>query len=69
MAFNQEEYRDIAEKLDREKDLHNGFDYRDFDMFVRKDTPKTVMKRLMGVGSTNTIYDWMRKREELLTKR
>jgi hypothetical protein len=60
-----EEYINIRDKLDSEKHLHRGFGYREFDIFADL-IPKTNIAKLMNVGSTNTIYDWLKKRRELL---
>lgn len=73
MSFKKKgesDYKDIRDKLDQEKHLHRGFGYREFDLFQHPDVrvPVTVQARLMNVGSTNTIYGWIEKRKQMLTK-
>lgn len=67
MPFNKTE-QDIRQKLEDERSAHNGFGWREFDLFARMKVPKPVIARLMNVGSKNTIYDWLDKRQRLLEK-
>jgi hypothetical protein len=53
-----EEQGGIDAKLDREVDQHNGFASRHFRLFTRLHLPKTIIARLMNVGSPKTIEHW-----------
>ena len=65
MPFNKSDIQ-IDQKLENERSLHNGFGWREFDLFASLNVPKPVLARIMNVGSKNTIYDWLKKRKELL---
>lgn len=56
----------IKDKLEDERAIHNGFGWREFDLFASLKVPKPVIARLMNVGSKNTIYDWLEKRQRLI---
>jgi hypothetical protein len=55
----------IRVKLDDEAASHNGFGYDRFDLFCRLGLPNTVIMKLMGVRTVDTIKHWKQHRERL----
>lgn len=68
MAFRPRTINDeggIVVKLDNEAGLHNGFGYKQFDLFCRLNVPNTILARLMAVKTVDTIKNWKAYREQV----
>lgn len=54
----------IEIKLEDERRQHNGFGYKEFDLFCKLRLPNTVIAKLMNIKTVDTVKKWKGARIE-----